>query len=219
MSKMELQKDDIIKFHYSPSTLVSTIDIEVIYDTHQDNWIINNSIFTNPIRNDHDNKIEICRNSINILLNEFWENSEQIEEKVFKSDECYSTYNITRHLDELVAFYKDNPDEIEKKDLDIRIKCYTDKYQINKETLIYYNDLAYYLEQSGNYEEAVYLLEQIIAQFPDRVVAYINLGDAYWGIGNYKKAKEVYKIYVEQMKANNKENKIPKRVFKRLSSP
>ena len=54
-------------------------------------------------------------------------------------------------------------------------------FNLSKENLREYNDIAYYLEQSKAYDEAVFLLEKIIKEFPNRTVAYINLGDAYWG--------------------------------------
>ncbi|WP_378184178.1 tetratricopeptide repeat protein [Aquimarina sp. SS2-1] len=85
-----------------------------------------------------------------------------------------------------------------------------------KEAITQYNDIAYYLEQAKAYEEAVFLLEKIVEEVPDRTVAYINLGDAYWGLDEKEKAKEAYKTYVDQMKTKGKEAKIPKRVLKRL---
>ncbi|WP_428740651.1 tetratricopeptide repeat protein [Tenacibaculum sp.] len=86
----------------------------------------------------------------------------------------------------------------------------------NKNYLTMFNDIGYFLEQSGLYEESVYILEVIIKEFPNRTVAYINLGDAYWGLGKKEEAKQVYKVYVEQMKAKNKERKIPSQVLERI---
>ncbi len=78
------------------------------------------------------------------------------------------------------------------------------------------NNMAYYLEQSGAYSESVYLLSEIVDKFPNRVVAYFNLGDAYWGLSNFEKAKEAYIKYVELMKAQGKDlAKIPQRVYDR----
>ncbi|WP_299256748.1 tetratricopeptide repeat protein [uncultured Aquimarina sp.] len=87
--------------------------------------------------------------------------------------------------------------------------------EINEE-LIKYNDIAYYLEQSKAYKEAVFLLEKIVKEAPKRTVAYINLGDAYWGLEEKEKAKEAYKTYIDQMKTNGKETKIPKRILERV---
>ncbi len=78
------------------------------------------------------------------------------------------------------------------------------------------NNIAYYLEQAGYYKEAIYLLEKIIEKYPNRTVAYINLGDSYLKNGDKEKAIENYKTYVKQMKEKNKEKKIPKRVLELL---
>ncbi|WP_299897201.1 tetratricopeptide repeat protein [uncultured Aquimarina sp.] len=86
---------------------------------------------------------------------------------------------------------------------------------INK-ALVQYNDIAYYLEQGKAYKEAIFLLERIVKEAPNRTVAYINLGDAYWGIGEKEEAKKAYQTYVKQMKANGKASKIPKLVLKKI---
>ncbi|WP_405206389.1 tetratricopeptide repeat protein [Aquimarina sp. LLG6339-5] len=96
------------------------------------------------------------------------------------------------------------------------INFFLDNISLTSENLTKYNDIAYYLEQSKAYEEAIFLLEKIIKEFPDRTVAYINLGDAYWGMGEKEEAKKVYHTYMEQMKANGKESKVPKTVLERL---
>ncbi|CAA0156027.1 tetratricopeptide repeat protein [Tenacibaculum maritimum] len=90
------------------------------------------------------------------------------------------------------------------------------KLKIENTNLTFYNDKAYYLEQSGLYTEAIYLLERIIKQYPNRTVAYINLGDSYWGVGSFEKAKKTYQIYVKQMQKKGKEVIIPKRVLERI---
>lgn len=87
--------------------------------------------------------------------------------------------------------------------------------QFTKIDLIKYNDIAYYLEQSGAYKEAIHLLEKIVKEFPNRTVAYINLGDAYWGFGDKEKAKQAYITYISQMKTSGKASKIPNIVLER----
>ena len=79
----------------------------------------------------------------------------------------------------------------------------------------HYNNFAYYLQQIGANNEAIFLLEKIIVKYPKRTVAYINLGDAYWSKGEFDKAKEVYQTYISQMKAKGIESKIPKQVLDR----
>jgi hypothetical protein len=81
-----------------------------------------------------------------------------------------------------------------------------------------YNEQAYNLEQQGKYQEAVdILLEKVLHVSPNRVVAYLNLADAYWGLNEKEKAKENYQKYIELMKSQQKDlSKIPQRVYDRL---
>ncbi|WP_299313588.1 tetratricopeptide repeat protein [uncultured Aquimarina sp.] len=89
--------------------------------------------------------------------------------------------------------------------------------RIDKQNVIKLNDIAYFLEQTNKGDHlAIYILEKVISEFPNRTVAYINLGDAYWGLEEKEKAKEAYKTYIEQMKTNGKETKIPKRLLERV---
>ncbi|QDP85775.1 hypothetical protein FNJ88_09540 [Chryseobacterium sp. SNU WT5] len=81
-----------------------------------------------------------------------------------------------------------------------------------------YNDIAFYnsFTKDGN-NSSIFLLKKIIHQFPDRVVAYLNLGDSYWANENKEQAEIVYKKYIEIMKTQNKDlSKIPQRVFERI---
>lgn len=78
------------------------------------------------------------------------------------------------------------------------------------------NDKAYYLEQAKYYQESILILSKVIEITPSRTVAYINLGDAYWGLKEYDKAKQAYRTYIAQMKANGKEAKIPDRILERV---
>jgi len=87
------------------------------------------------------------------------------------------------------------------------------EYRLLPINLTPYNNLAYYLEQAGAYKESIYLLEKILEKYPNRIVAYINLGDAYLGNKQKTKAIKAYKKYIELMKKTGKENKIPKRVL------
>ncbi len=98
----------------------------------------------------------------------------------------------------------------------VEIACVKWSINITSSNVIVYNDLAYYLEQYGLRSEAIHILEKIIITYPNRTVAYINLGDAYWGLGEQEQAKEAYEKYIELMKTNGKENKIPQRVYERI---
>jgi len=78
------------------------------------------------------------------------------------------------------------------------------------------NNTAYYLEQSGAFEETINLLGKIIDKDPNRAVAYVNLGDAYWGLGEKNKAQKAYKIYIKLMKEKGKEKQIPSSLLERI---
>jgi len=114
-------------------------------------------------------------------------------------------YNKQKKFNYLIRFFS-------LKELDRWFKIKS----IKKSTLTTYNNIAYYLEKAKAYKESAYLLEKILEKFPNRTVAYLNLGDAYWGLENKEKAKEAYQTYIKQMKANGKEKKIPKVVLERV---
>ncbi len=80
----------------------------------------------------------------------------------------------------------------------------------------YLNDYAFFLSETDRYKEAIPILEKVINLSPERVVAYLNLGDCYYKEyqkSNKKSDKEKvienYKKYVSLLK---KGAKIPERV-------
>jgi tetratricopeptide (TPR) repeat protein len=77
------------------------------------------------------------------------------------------------------------------------------------------NDLAYFYskQKNINYDVLIQVYNDILSLYPNRTVAYLNLADAYNGINNKEKAKENYEKYINLMKQDNKEAKIPKRVL------
>jgi hypothetical protein len=89
-------------------------------------------------------------------------------------------------------------------------------WTINNDNVAAYNDLGFFLEQTKQYKEAIEVLNAVVADFPDRTVAYLNLGDAYMGLGDTEKAKTQYRKYVELMGKIDKKNKIPERVLKAI---
>jgi tetratricopeptide (TPR) repeat protein len=81
------------------------------------------------------------------------------------------------------------------------------------------NNLAFVLEGKKSYHQSIYILQAIIKQFPNRVVAYLNLADAYWGLGNIEEAKKYYEKYISLMKSQGKDlTKIPLRVYERIDN-
>lgn len=90
---------------------------------------------------------------------------------------------------------------------------FLDCIPIYEPTLSKYNDIGFFLEQAKMYKEAIYILELVIKKFPSRTVAYINIGDAYWGLEKKDEAKQAYLTYIKQMKQAGKETKIPQRIM------
>ncbi|WP_123905576.1 tetratricopeptide repeat protein [Chryseobacterium sp. ERMR1:04] len=79
------------------------------------------------------------------------------------------------------------------------------------------NNQAYSLEQKGAVINSKYLLTAIISQYPNRIVAYINLADVDWKLGDKENAKKNYSLYLSQMKSQKKDlSKIPQRVYDRI---
>ncbi len=85
-----------------------------------------------------------------------------------------------------------------------------------KEYVVILNDLAFFLTEALRSDESVDILKAVINLSPDRMVAYLNMGDALWQKGEKKEAKKYYRKYVKMMKKAGKEDKIPARVKKRL---
>lgn len=90
-------------------------------------------------------------------------------------------------------------------------------YPISNQNIIIYNDGAYNLIEGKNFNEARIILLDIVNFSPDRVVAYLNLGDAQWEFDDNENAKKSYLKYISLMKSQGKDlNKIPKRVYERI---
>lgn len=88
---------------------------------------------------------------------------------------------------------------------------------LNIENIEESNNVAYFLEQLGAYKESIILLKEILIKQPDRLVAYLNLADAYWGLNNKGEAKKSYQKYIALMKSQGKDlKKIPQRVYDRI---
>jgi hypothetical protein len=88
---------------------------------------------------------------------------------------------------------------------------------ISEQNVTLYNDAALTLIESENFNEARIILLEVTSFSPDRVVAYLNLGDAQWGFDENNDAKKSYQKYLSLMKSQNKDlSKVPKRVYERI---
>ncbi|ARU90466.1 tetratricopeptide repeat protein [Pseudomonas sp. M30-35] len=97
--------------------------------------------------------------------------------------------------------------------------CPAERYIANK----YYfpnnprwsNDLGFLFEQAGYFREAIELLNKVITEHPNRIVAYLNLADSYWAVGKKNEAKTLYSDYISGMNHRKMQAKIPSRAYLR----
>lgn len=87
-----------------------------------------------------------------------------------------------------------------------------ESWKIHPRHVGYINDLGYYLEQANRTEKAIFVLMQVVKQYPTRTPAYLNLADAYQKSGDEAKAKANYQKYVDLMEKAGKGSKVPTRV-------
>ncbi len=80
------------------------------------------------------------------------------------------------------------------------------------------NDYGFFLEQSGMYEEAADVLYAVLTLDALRTVAYLNLADALWGLGEDSNAGAYYEIYWDMMEEAGLRDQIPERVGHRVLS-
>jgi len=88
--------------------------------------------------------------------------------------------------------------------------------KINSKSVTTYNNIAYYLQKNGYHKEAILILQNVLERYSNRTVAYLNMADSLYELNKKDLAKSYYVNYTRWMKLNHKENKIPKRVFKRI---
>lgn len=97
--------------------------------------------------------------------------------------------------------------------------CNPKKYIVEKyyypRKVSWSNDLGFLFEQAGYYQEAAELLEHITLRHPDRIVAYLNLADAYWALNRKESARKAYSSYYEKMITAGAQARIPQRVMSR----
>ena len=142
---------------------------------------------------------------------------EKITLKNFNAEKIIGRYTPTVpiSLEELLKLLKDKQG-IKFYDENF-LKIFLELYPFSSKTLTSYNNIAYYLQKAGANKEAAYLLEKIIQKFPNRTVAYYNLGDAYWALAEKQKAIKAYTTYVEQMCHKGLQKKIPNVVLERVN--
>lgn len=126
------------------------------------------------------------------------------------SKQCYETKKSYFMLSELESLTKSGKISWTTQAAEYFIK--NDK--VTKDNVVTYNNIAYYIfELSQNNPASLYLLDEILHEFPERAVAYLNKADYLAAHSECKEAKESYEKYILLMKGNGKESRIPKRVL------
>ncbi|MGK6342038.1 tetratricopeptide repeat protein [Chryseobacterium sp. DT-3] len=134
------------------------------------------------------------------LEENFSQNNATVNYLDFKSKNFAKKIFNTSNEDIFINYPETSPDDILITDVEVA------------------NNLAFSLEQKGVYNDSKFLLQNIISQYPNRVVAYLNLADVEWGLENKEEARKYYNLYLSLMKKQNKDlNKIPKRLYDRIN--
>ena len=201
-----------------------------IYDKHTKEFVLDRAYFIN-----FNKECDYCFNSIYLLKTKKLQNlnlanfdSKKIYEYIYQEYPAFlkrsdlnghkiKSQEIMQMYAKLMSGSITEVDTCDCEELRYDITCAAEKYYF-PDDLTFSNNIAYFFERSGKYSHAVYFLEKIIKEDPTRIVAYYNLGDAYWGLGEKDKAIEAYQKYIELMKQAKKENKIPQKVKDRVGS-
>ncbi len=78
------------------------------------------------------------------------------------------------------------------------------------------NDYGFFLQQSGRLQESSQILKEVTRVCPKRAVAYLNLADSYWGLGQIEDAKKSYRHYLSLINEGSDKRSVPQRVYQRL---
>lgn len=79
------------------------------------------------------------------------------------------------------------------------------------------NDLGFFLSEAGVNDRAVAVLRRVLVRAPDRAVAFLNLADAEYTLGDAASASAHYRQYQTLMERAGKTGKVPARVVDRLA--
>jgi tetratricopeptide (TPR) repeat protein len=177
------------------------------YDAAVHNIFLEHMKFWDTVDNDYEAE-RICEiKDIGLAIDEV---PEELFDKLMESSNCHTEYNSLHPFQD---FYQRIVSDAQK---DVRFlylnerdtaryAAYMRKYPITDSNAIQYNDIGYYLEQAECYKEAIYVLSKVLEKYPDRVVAYLNIADAYWGINDTEEAGKSYRKYLELMKSQGKD--------------
>ncbi|MCA8116965.1 tetratricopeptide repeat protein [Burkholderia cepacia] len=126
------------------------------------------------------------------------------------------TYYLSMVHSEAIIFLKSNLPGNAVDILSPYITSYQEKWLRERNTrdilISSLNDYAYALQLVKRNGEAVSVLETVLSVAPNRAVAWLNIADSYWDMGDSQKARPAYKKYVDLMTRSGNAAKIPARV-------
>lgn len=177
---------------YFPDRGINNMNFYIDYK--DGDWIVNQSISEIVNWQEDPSKTIVCEVKQNVLLKDLVSaNSATALNNVDSEDskkKCYNRYLFKESVKQFAGNISEkNNSALEGNDRYIQL---LNEFPLSKHNLIDHNNIAYFLEQRNLYNESVYILEKIIGMFPARTVAYINLGDAYWGLHEKGDAKKTH---------------------------
>lgn len=219
-----LHKDTlVIDIPWGPSIAPQFKEFHFIFNKKKQNWFLTSTISLGG--NDAGSVSNSYYKILNpiISIKDFYaENSlAQFNQKAESISIGFEPGNFKKLLEQLKNIKEKNQEKYLEKILTEReIFLISYKYSYNRVSDIdystitlknvqYANDCGYYLEQMNILNPAEELLKNVIRQFPDRMVAYLNLGDVYRKKKALKNATYNYHIYVNMMMNKGLSDKIP----------
>jgi hypothetical protein len=155
--------------------------------------------------------------SINIMKDYKFNFSTRKFELINEKYDC-ANLNFNSFYEQVKISFQQSNTNVIAGDYSLKIKPCLYCTPLSNQNVDKYNNIGYYLEQSGAYSESIYLLDRITKKYPKRIVAWLNLADAQWAVEEYQNAKKSYQKYYELMKEQKKDlKKIPKYVYERIS--
>jgi len=100
--------------------------------------------------------------------------------------------------------------------LDYMESCYSSYMDLSEYVMII-NNYAFFLEQTDDLYQSLFVLRRVLDIEPSRMVAHLNIADVLWTLGEAAEAKEYYNVYLEMMTDNELTHQIPVRVHERIA--
>ncbi|WP_250253378.1 tetratricopeptide repeat protein [Chryseobacterium sp. Marseille-Q3244] len=185
---------------------------------YKKDWYVKNVNFYNPCQECEDQSFKVLTKNINVPLKSTDSEILEIDAKGFKSLMFFDHRGIVKSYKDLKKLYTDLSGYplLAERFNDAELLDFKKKFLLSQSNVDDYNNIAFVLLNNGNYTGAIELLKQITSKFPNRTVAYLNLADSYWNIGEKDNGKEYYRKYISLMKSQKKNlGKIPGYVYTR----